>query len=87
MIIDDGYLKLETSLFMLPDFVLGENPVMSKLLRSVNNKRRASAMKDYLFCYDCLSRDFDAVHNINNTIECPLCGSKNVKKIYVNQGI
>jgi hypothetical protein len=76
---DSRFLKLKTSLFIQPDFILGENPVKSYLEKMVANKREMISMKPYLFCKDCFNRDFDAVAGGYEKIEgCTLCGSKNV---------
>jgi len=78
-ITDSRFLKLKTSLFIQPDFILGENPVKPYIRRMVDNKREAISMKPYLFCEDCLNRDFDIVAGGNTEIvECSICASKNV---------
>jgi len=76
---DVRFLKLKTSLFIQPDFILGDNPVKGYLKRMVDNKRSVISMNDYLFCRDCLSRDFDSVAGGKMvTGKCLICGSENV---------
>lgn len=76
---DSRFLKLKTSLFIQPDFILGENPVKSYLEEMIRDKRQMIYMKPYLFCKDCLNRDFDAVAGGCEKIDsCTICGSKNV---------
>ena len=40
-IIEDNFLKVETSLFLYPDFILGNNPIHSQLEILSNKKRNA----------------------------------------------
>ena len=35
-------------------------------------------MKPYLFCADCLNRDFDVVVGLKKIHDCPICGSNHV---------
>lgn len=75
---DPKFLKLKTSLFIEPDFILGQNPVKLNVRTMVENKRKAISMKPYLFCKDCLNSDFDTAAGYKKTDACPICGSKNV---------
>ena len=75
---DLKFLKLKTSLFIEPDFILGENPVKPYIRTMVDNKRDTISMKPYLFCSDCLNRDFDVVAGSKKIHNCLICGSKNV---------
>ena len=76
---DSRFLKLKTSLFIQPDFILGKNPVKSYIRTMVDNKRKAISVKPYLFCEDCLNRDFDIVAGgIKEIAICTVCGSPNV---------
>lgn len=81
MVIDDGWLKLKTSIFLLPDFVLGSNPSKIGIQRQIDGKRKGTSMKDYIFCKNCLSRDYDAI--IANVNKCSICGSTNIENIYL----
>lgn len=73
-----NFLKLKTSLFIEPDFILGKNPVKQYLRMNIDDKRRAISTKPYLFCYDCLNRDYDIVISGNKPSKCTICGSKNI---------
>ena len=81
MEIDDGWLKLKTSIFLLPDFILGNNPSKIEIQRQIDGKRKETSMKDYIFCKNCLSRDYDAI--IANANKCPICGSTNIENVYL----
>lgn len=76
---DSRFLKLKTSLFLSPDFILGNNP-KKESLRILNwQKRMALNIKDYVFCYDCFSSDFDSVYR--KIDKCPICQSHNISLI------
>lgn len=76
---DLKYLKLKTSLFMYPDFILGDNPLKQRIKIMIDNKRDVMSTKPYLYCLDCLNRDFDVVASAyNKGMLCPICESKNV---------
>ncbi len=82
---DPKFLKLKTSLFIEPDFILGENPVKPYIRMMVDNKRNAISMKPYLFCADCLNRDFDVVAGSRKIHNCPICESRNLCIEYPNE--
>lgn len=45
----------------------------------VDNKRKVIYTKPYLFCDNCLNRDFDIVAGgIKEIDSCTVCGSQNV---------
>jgi len=75
---DHDFLKLKTSLFIEPDFILGKNPVKPYIKLMVDNKRKAISMNPYLFCTNCLNRDFDIVSSSDEKDICPICSSENV---------
>lgn len=75
---DSNYLKMKTSIFIEPDFILGKNPVKSYIRAFVDEKRYSISAKQYMFCGECLNRDFDAVAGIKAVEICPICGSKNI---------
>lgn len=75
---DPKFIKLKTSLFIEPDFILGSNPVKSYIRMLVHEKRYSISMKPYMFCSDCLNRDFDIVVGNKEVNLCPICGSRNV---------
>jgi len=79
--IDEKFLKLKTSLFLTPDFLLGENPARWEIQYQVDAKRKYLSMKDYLFCRDCLMRDYDTV--LEKTDTCPICGSNKLEIVHI----
>lgn len=79
--LDDTFLKVKTSLFITPDFIIGKNPSKWEIMRQLAAKRKALFSKEYLFCEDCLMQDHDvAIHE--KPEKCPICGSKNIRMIY-----
>ena len=85
-IVEDGFLKEKTSLLILPDFILGNNPVKATIQFQLEAKQRSTMTREYLYCHDCLVQDYDAVHNSAHTVaKCPICGSKNIEVIYPPQ--
>lgn len=81
---DDTFLKVKTSLFLTPDFILGDNPSRPEIERQLAAKRRALYSKPYLFCKNCLAQDHDA--EIYGQVEvCPVCGSKDIKIIFCEE--
>lgn len=83
--VEDGFLKEKTSLFLLPDFIMGDNPVKSKIKFQMEAKQNTTMNREYLHCHDCLVQDYDSVHiNSVSNVKCPICGSKNIEVIYPN---
>lgn len=79
---DDTYLKVKTSIFLTPDFILGEkNPTEKVIRKFVDEKRRAISWKAYLYCENCLNRDYDVVLDESRDT-CPICGSKKIERIF-----
>lgn len=83
---DKNYLKTETTMFMFPDFALGDNPVYFSLKEIARYKRKALSVKPYVFCETCLNSDYDAVIGADdiNECQCTICGSKKVVKVTPN---
>lgn len=81
--IDDKFLKVKTSIFLAPDFIIGENPSRNEIFNQLYAKRYALYSRKYMFCRDCLVQDYDNANNIPDM--CPVCGSKNVELIIENQ--
>lgn len=79
--LDDTFLKVKTSLFITPDFIIGKNPSKWEIMRQLAAKRKALFSKEYLFCEDCLMQDHD-VAIYKKPEKCPICGSKNIRTIY-----
>lgn len=72
-------LRMKTSAFLFPDYVLGDVPVRETLRCRADEKRRFAAENDYLFCHSCLNRDFDIMPWKGET--CPVCGSHDVELV------
>lgn len=81
MEIDDGWLKMKTSIFLLPDFILGDNPSKVEIQTQIDGKRKGTSMKDYMFCRHCLARDYDAF--VKHADKCSICGSKDIEYVYL----
>ena len=82
-VVDDGFLKEKTSLFMLPDFIMGENPVRDIVKQHLEAKQKATMTREYLHCKDCFVQDYDSVLGMNRKdCKCPVCGSRNVEIVY-----
>jgi len=77
---DDIFLKVKTSLFITPDFILGKNPSRREIKRQLEAKRKALYSKEYLLCENCLMQDHD-IAIYKQPEECPVCGSKNIKRV------
>ena len=69
-------LKVKTTVFLMPDFLLGDNPCKDYVKVFIDNKRNAIAMKDYDFCPVCLSADYDSVFSnvTGGSVTCKICG-------------
>lgn len=80
--IDDTFLKVKTTIFLMPDFIIGENPSKMEIMHQLGAKRHALSSKKYLLCNNCLFQDFDA-GTIEMPNKCPVCGSGNIRMIKV----
>ena len=78
---ESDFLKVKTTIFLLPDFILGNNPAKYQIRASLDNKRQATAMKDYDLCPVCLSADFDSV--LDAPCTCKICGNGEVNRIKI----
>lgn len=82
-VVEDGYLKEKTSIFLLPDFVMGNNPVKPLIKYQMESKQKSTMTREYLHCHNCLVQDYDAVHaGLGNPDKCPICESTNIEIIY-----
>lgn len=63
---------------IVPDFILGNNPVKNYIGYMIDNKRKAISTKPYLYCRDCFNRDFDAINEIQKPKECIIWESNNI---------
>ncbi|MEG0959971.1 MAG: hypothetical protein RSC93_11305 [Erysipelotrichaceae bacterium] len=82
--VDENFLKMKTSLFSLPDFILGDIPTKRYIQSQVDNARKALSTRSYLFCHKCLNRDYDAAI-YNRPSKCPVCNSNDIE--YIDLGI
>ena len=79
--IDDVFLKVKTSIFLTPDFILGSrNPTEMAIRGYIYEKRNYISMNGYIYCNDCLNRDYDAFQNEKIDM-CPICHSKRIERI------
>lgn len=82
-VVEDGFLKMKTSLFILPDFIMGNNPVKPILKTEMETKQSALKQREYLHCQNCLVQDYDSIHSgLKEHNRCPICGESNVEIIY-----
>lgn len=69
----DDYFKIKTTLFNFPDMAMVRSH-RTQLIDRRLEKLNFISNKEYQFCNDCLSSDFDNV----NGIRCNVCGSESV---------
>ena len=74
-VLEDGFFKCKSTLYMFPDFVLGNADLPAIFKSRIDEKRRAVSTSSYFLCHDCLNRDFD-LPNLKHD-KCPICGSNN----------
>ena len=79
--VDNTFLKVKTSLFIMPDFILGDNPSRHEIEKQLQAKRNALFSNRYVLCEDCLMQDHDIAFG-DLPDRCPICGSKKLKMIY-----
>lgn len=77
--IDDTFLKVKTSIFLTPDFIIGKNPSRYEILYQLNAKRHALYSREYMLCKNCFLQDYDQARKMPE--KCPICGSDNVELI------
>lgn len=77
---DEKFLKIISSLYLLPDFINKDNLKHSRIAIERKAKLQSISSRDYQFCNDCLQSDFD---NADDKI-CHVCGSNNVIRINRN---
>lgn len=82
MKIEDNFLKIDTSLFLLPDFVIGNHPKKDEVKKLVDTNSRQKSLREYLFCYDCLNRDYDIVTGFKDVNTCPICSGNSIEIVY-----
>ncbi len=77
----ESFLKVSSSIYLLPDFVNRGNLMFNKIKNERINKLNCLSARDYLFCEDCLQADFDFYNS--DDCKCKVCNSKNVRRIKV----
>ena len=71
--ISDNYFKIKTALLNFPDIAIVSKH-KSKLIERRFEKLNFISNREYQFCNDCLSSDFDN----SSGLSCNVCGSKSV---------
>lgn len=82
-LIEDDFLKIKTSIFLMPDFILGNNPAYKTIKFQVENKQKSLMYNQYLHCKNCLMQDYDLA-TFQVPTECPICGSNRLEVISFN---
>ncbi len=78
LLIENDYLKIKSSLYLCPDFVLNSKSFLkSKLSALRKHKVTAIMTQDYYFCEDCLQSN-RALYGKEEEYCCPVCGSINI---------
>ena len=67
--------------FLLPDFILGNNPYKKEIRRQIDGKN--TFIKNYIFNKKCLSRDYGAITTSVN--KCLICGSTDIENTYLRK--
>lgn len=81
MKINDTFLKLKTSLFLFPDFVIGNYREKEEVKMYVDTKRECLSYRSYLYCHNCLNRDYDVLTGTTSVKVCPICNSSNIEVV------
>lgn len=78
-IIEDNFLKVKSSIYLLPDFINRGNVMFDLIKTERVNKLKCLSTRDYCFCEECLNSDFD----FESFEKCSVCGSTeiNVQKV------
>lgn len=78
LVIEDDYLKIKSSLYLCPDFILNSKSTLkSKFYKLRKYKTNATMTQDYYFCEECLQAN-RALYGKEREYCCPVCGSKNI---------
>ena len=83
--IEDVYLKEKSTIFLYPDFLLGPHQKKDMIISNINQRRNILSRKPYLFCNDCLNRDYDVIV-LEKPTSCPICKRKNIEIVYPVEG-
>lgn len=76
--IEDRWLKMDSTVVLAPDAVLGPIPSGSKTMIRENlvMRYRHTSLDNYCLCGDCLARTY--VRQLQSYTTCKMCGSKNL---------
>lgn len=79
-IIENDFLKINSSLYLYPDFLISKNDeVRNKVFLRRIEKLSAVASSDYIFCEQCFQADYSGAQMGNVPYkECPICGSSKI---------
>lgn len=78
LVIEDDYLKIKSSLYLCPDFILNSKSILKlKFYKLRKYKTNAIMTQDYYFCEECLQAN-RALYGQEKEYCCPVCGSKNI---------
>lgn len=82
LVIENGFLKIMSSLYLYPDFILTDNEtIKSKIKFNLGSKRKAIASREYVYCEDCCQSDFTEGCGASFYNKCPVCGSDRLLRI------
>ena len=75
---ESGYIKEKSSIFVLPDFVLGKHRDKATIGKNIESKRKKLSSQPYLYCDNCFYWDYDMAQSLKKIDKCPVCGSKRI---------
>lgn len=79
---DKNYIRLKSTLLLLPDFFIGDRKIRNKLSFMIDEKSKILYSKSYYYCKNCLNRDFDnATLGKIEDKRCQICGSNNMQYV------
>ena len=81
VVVEDGFFKCKSTLYMFPDFVLGDTDLPEIYKARIDEKRRSTSTASYFFCHGCLNRDFDLARQ--EFVECPICHSDDTEIVRI----
>ncbi len=81
--IDDRFLKIKSSVYLLPDFIFSNDSLKYEIELFRKDKLNSIAMNDYIYCHNCLQSDFDSAktYGIGESACCSICGSTDIELI------
>ena len=78
--IENDFLKIKSSLYLYPDFILTDNgAIKSRIKFNLESKRNALASRKYAYCETCCQADFtEGCKSSISYKKCPICGSEKI---------